>query len=70
LGKLLKILISESIVLFGNNNIDMAFKTPVLFIIFNRPEETRIVINKIKKLRPNKLFIAAAFQLRPNNYVA
>lgn len=37
----------------------MAFKTPVLFVIFNRPEETRMVFNKIKKLRPDKLFIDA-----------
>ncbi len=37
----------------------MAFKTPVLFIIFNRPEETRMVFDKIKMLRPDKLFIAA-----------
>lgn len=37
----------------------MTFKTPILFIIFNRPEQTRLVFNKIKELRPNKLFIAA-----------
>jgi hypothetical protein len=37
----------------------MAFKTPLLFIIFNRPEETRMVFDEIKKLRPEKLFIAA-----------
>jgi len=35
------------------------FKTPLLFIVFNRPETTKIVFDEIKKLKPNKLFIAA-----------
>lgn len=37
----------------------MAFRTPILFIIFNRPEETREVFNKIKNLAPDRLYIAA-----------
>lgn len=34
-------------------------KTPLLFIIFNRPEPTQRVFEEIKKVRPEKLFIAA-----------
>jgi hypothetical protein len=34
------------------------FQTPILFLIFNRPETTRRVFEEIRKLRPNKLFIA------------
>ena len=37
----------------------MAFETPVLFIIFNRPEHTRKVFDVIKMLRPEKLYVAA-----------
>jgi hypothetical protein len=39
------------------NNI--FFNTPVLFIIFNRPETTFQVFEKIKKARPKQFFIAA-----------
>lgn len=35
------------------------FLTPVLFLVFNRPETTRIVFSKIKKVKPKYLFIAA-----------
>ncbi len=34
-------------------------KTPVLFLIFNRPDLTEIVFNEIKKAKPEKLYIAA-----------
>ena len=34
-------------------------KTPILFIIFNRPETTKMVFEVIKQVRPTKLFIAA-----------
>lgn len=34
-------------------------KTPVLFIIFNRPETTQKVFNAIRKAQPKMLFIAA-----------
>lgn len=34
-------------------------KTPLLFIVFNRPEPTSRVFQEIKKIRPEKLFIAA-----------
>src|SRR5438045_1910712 len=33
--------------------------TPVLFLIFNRPEETSLVFNEIKKQQPSFLFIGA-----------
>ena len=33
--------------------------TPVLMIIFNRPEKTNVVFDAIKKMKPNQLFIAA-----------
>lgn len=35
------------------------FKTPILFLIFNRPEITRIVFEEIKKQKPKYLFVAA-----------
>lgn len=34
-------------------------KTPILFLIFNRPETTARVFEEIRKARPEKLFIAA-----------
>jgi len=34
-------------------------KTPVLFLIFNRPDTTRRVFAEIRKVKPEKLFIAA-----------
>ncbi len=37
----------------------MAFDTPILFLIFNRPENTKTVFEAIKKLAPDKLYIAA-----------
>jgi hypothetical protein len=33
--------------------------TPVLFLIFNRPETTKKVFNEIKKAKPSQLFVAA-----------
>lgn len=36
-----------------------AFKTPILFLIFNRLETTKQVFQKIKEAKPKKLFIAA-----------
>mgnify|MGYP001613997948 CR=1 FL=1 len=34
-------------------------KTPLLFLVFNRPEPTRRVFEEIRKARPEKLFVAA-----------
>jgi hypothetical protein len=36
-----------------------AFNTPILFVIFNRPETTRKVFEQIKLLKPSRLYIAA-----------
>ena len=33
--------------------------TPILFLIFNRPDTTYIVFEKIREFKPEKLFIAA-----------
>ncbi len=38
---------------------DPTLNTPVLFLIFNRPETTKKVFSQIKKVRPRYLFIAA-----------
>ncbi|HEV2832705.1 MAG TPA: FkbM family methyltransferase, partial [Hanamia sp.] len=35
------------------------FKTPILFLIFNRPNETKEVFDVIKSIAPQKLYIAA-----------
>jgi hypothetical protein len=35
------------------------FKTPILFIIFNRPDTTLRVFNEIKKIKPAKLYIVS-----------
>lgn len=40
--------------------------SPILLIIFNRPQETAEVLKAIKKARPHKIFIAADGP-RPNN---
>ena len=35
------------------------FKTPILFLIFNRPDLTKQVFDKIREIKPLQLFIAA-----------
>ena len=35
------------------------FKTPILFLVFNRPDTTIKVFNEIQKIKPKKLYIAA-----------
>ena len=42
----------------GNNQTDQ-LNTPILFIVFNRPDLTKKVFAKIKEIRPKQLFIAA-----------
>lgn len=37
----------------------MHFETPVLFIIFNRPDTTVKVFERIKEIKPKRLFVAA-----------
>ncbi|MDR6762529.1 hypothetical protein J2Y38_002740 [Flavobacterium sp. 2755] len=41
------------------------FETPILFLIFNRPDTTKVVFDEIKKQKPKYLFIAAD-GARPN----
>ena len=36
-----------------------SFSTPVLFLIFNRPETTKQVFSSIKKVKPPRLYVAA-----------
>ena len=37
----------------------MSFSTPILFIIFNRPDVTEQVFEQIKKIKPSRLYISA-----------
>jgi len=37
----------------------MKFKTPILFIVFNRPEPTARVFAAVRQLRPKRLFVVA-----------
>lgn len=43
-----------------------AFETPILLIIFNRPDTTRVVLQRIREVKPKRLFIAADGP-RPNS---
>ena len=36
----------------------MSFKTPILLIAFNRPEKVRLILNILKVLKPENLFIS------------
>jgi hypothetical protein len=40
-------------------NMSSRFKTPILFIVFNRPETTQVVFNEIRKMKPRQLFVSA-----------
>lgn len=35
-----------------------AFKTPILFLVFNRPESTNQVFKKIREAKPSRLYVA------------
>ena len=35
------------------------FKTPILFLIYNRPDKTRLVFKVLKQLKPKYLYVAA-----------
>jgi hypothetical protein len=37
----------------------MAFNTPILFLIFNRPDTTQQVFEKIREIKPKYLYVAA-----------
>ena len=34
------------------------FSTPILFLVFNRPNETKFVFEHIRALRPDNLYVA------------
>jgi hypothetical protein len=36
-----------------------AFETPILFLVFNRPDKTKVVFEAIRNIKPTKLFVAA-----------
>ena len=40
-------------------NSNKEFETPILFLIFNRPDLTKVVFNRIREVKPKYLFIAA-----------
>lgn len=35
------------------------FNIPILFIVFNRPDVTRLVFQKIREIQPSRLFVAS-----------
>lgn len=35
------------------------FETPILFLIFNRPDTTKVVFERIKEIKPKYLFVVA-----------
>ena len=42
-----------------NKTMNSRFQTPILFIIFNRPNTTQRVFDEIKKIKPSKLYVVA-----------
>ncbi len=47
--------------------MNQTFNTPILFIIFNRPETTKRVFDEIRKVKPAQLFIAGDGPRENNN---
>jgi len=43
----------------AKGNSDSQFDVPILFLIFRRPHTTAKVFERIKKVKPKKLYIAA-----------
>lgn len=39
------------------DDINVGFDIPIVLIMFNRPNETKIVLDSIRKIRPSKLFV-------------
>ena len=39
--------------------METTLKSPVLFLVFNRPEKTQKVFDIVKKVKPTKLYVAA-----------
>lgn len=45
----------------------MSFNTPIIFIIFNRPQQTKQVFEEIKKIKPKVLLVIADGPRKKNN---
>jgi hypothetical protein len=43
------------------------FNTPILFLLFNRPDTTQLVFNEIRKIKPKYLYISADGPRKNNN---
>ena len=35
------------------------YNTPILFLIFNRPDTTKVVFERIREIKPSRLYVAA-----------
>ena len=44
--------------MISSKNLDKNFKTPILFLVFNRPNTTLKVFKKIRQAKPARLYIA------------
>jgi len=42
-----------------NKEMEESFLTPILFLVFNRPDKTKLVFDKIRAIKPKYLYIAA-----------
>ncbi|MBS1502274.1 MAG: nucleotide-diphospho-sugar transferase [Bacteroidetes bacterium] len=45
--------------MIADTRTKQGFDTPILFVVFNRPDTTRLVFEAIRKLAPRKLYISA-----------
>ena len=45
----------------------MSYNIPILFLVFNRPETTAKVFNKIRSIKPKKLYVVADGPRKNNN---
>ncbi len=43
----------------AESNSHINFNVPILFIVFNRYESTRLVFDQIREIRPNKIYLAS-----------
>ena len=43
----------------AESNSNITFNVPILFIVFNRFESTRLVFDQIKEIRPSKIYLAS-----------
>src|SRR5262245_12568646 len=45
--------------LFGSRKVTQMIATPVLFLIFNRPDATSLAMEAVRTARPPRLYVAA-----------